>query len=105
MPTGNTGKLAFKSEFKSLTGCSVLIDTRYYWNLTNHIFRYTHHDLGSSNNPLGGGVHTVNERKSSHHNLPVPSAHFYTDIEIAAFVEMIRFYVTFILNMQESLAV
>ncbi|KAL4268708.1 peptidase M20A family protein [Pleurotus pulmonarius] len=69
MPTGNT-------------------DTRYYWSLTNHIFRYTHHNLGSSSNPLGGGVHTVNEH-----------------IEIAAFVEMIRFYVTFILNMQESLDV
>ncbi|KAF9501781.1 carboxypeptidase S [Pleurotus eryngii] len=69
MPTGNT-------------------DTRYYWGLTSHIFRYTHHDLGTSNNPLGGGVHTVNEH-----------------IETSAFLEMIRFYVTFILNMQESLDV
>ncbi|KAJ8508886.1 hypothetical protein ONZ45_g8890 [Pleurotus djamor] len=66
MPTGNT-------------------DTKYFWKLTPNVFRYSHRNSGSSNNPLGGGVHTVNEC-----------------LEIDNFVEMVRFYYTYILNMQEA---
>jgi len=64
MPTGNT-------------------DTRYYWGLTKHIFRYNHSNAGKGNEL--SGVHTVNE-----------------SIEIDAFVEIIHFFATLILNTDES---
>jgi len=35
-------------------------DTRFYWKLSQHIFRYNHHNAGDSTNSLGG-IHTVNE--------------------------------------------
>ena len=38
------------------------IDTRYYWALTPHIYRYNHHNSGNSSS-LSNGVHTVNECK------------------------------------------
>ena len=40
-------------------------DTRYYWKLTRHIFRYNHnHDLfAGTGGKVGGGIHTVNEGK------------------------------------------
>ncbi|KAK0205146.1 hypothetical protein DFS33DRAFT_1427674 [Desarmillaria ectypa] len=66
MPTGNT-------------------DTKYYWNLTPHIFRYKHQNSGNGTNSLGGGAHTVNESISSD-----------------SFVEMILFYATLILNVDET---
>ncbi|KAI5124192.1 hypothetical protein M0805_005043 [Coniferiporia weirii] len=59
-------------------------DTRYYWQLTKHIFRYNHHNLFSSG-AIPGGVHTVNE-----------------SIVVDDFVEMIRFFATLILNVDES---
>jgi len=59
-------------------------DTRYYWKLTQNIFRYNHNNAGSGR-ALGNGVHTVNES---------------TDID--AFLEMIRFFTTLILNLDES---
>jgi Gly-Xaa carboxypeptidase len=34
-------------------------DTRYYWKLSEHIFRYNHHR--ASEGPALGGAHTVNE--------------------------------------------
>ncbi|PBK76079.1 carboxypeptidase S [Armillaria solidipes] len=66
MPTGNT-------------------DTKYYWNLTPHIFRYKHQNSGNGTNSLGGGAHTVNE-----------------SISADSFVEMILFYTTLILNVDET---
>jgi hypothetical protein len=36
------------------------VDTRYYWKLTEHIFRYGHMD-GAGGGSLSSGVHTVNE--------------------------------------------
>ncbi|TFK31147.1 hypothetical protein BDQ12DRAFT_694504 [Crucibulum laeve] len=59
-------------------------DTRYYWDLSSHIFRYNHHNSGKNSNALGG-IHTVNEF-----------------IEIDSFLEMIRFFATLILNADES---
>ncbi|KAG1746627.1 uncharacterized protein EDB91DRAFT_1118030 [Suillus paluster] len=59
-------------------------DTRYYWKLTEHIFRYGHTD-GASGGSLSSGVHTVNEA-----------------IDISSFIEMIRFFTTLILNVDES---
>uniref|UniRef100_A0A0W0GA04 Putative carboxypeptidase S n=1 Tax=Moniliophthora roreri TaxID=221103 RepID=A0A0W0GA04_MONRR len=69
MPTGNT-------------------DTRYYWKLTDHIFRYNHKNSGNETNRLANGVHTVNEH-----------------IELDAFLEIIRFFLTLILNTDESTVV
>ncbi|KZT27859.1 carboxypeptidase S [Neolentinus lepideus HHB14362 ss-1] len=60
-------------------------DTRYYWKLTENIFRYNHHNQGSGK--ALSGVHTVNE-----------------SISIDAFIEMIRFFTTLILNVDESKA-
>ncbi|EGN96601.1 hypothetical protein SERLA73DRAFT_184690 [Serpula lacrymans var. lacrymans S7.3] len=58
-------------------------DTRYYWDFTNHIFRYGHsRSVGGS---LPSGVHTVNEAMSADN-----------------FVEIIRFFTTLILNADES---
>ncbi|KAK1232132.1 hypothetical protein PQX77_004733 [Marasmius sp. AFHP31] len=64
MPTGNT-------------------DTRYYWKLTDHIFRYNHRDM--TGGILGSGIHTVNE-----------------NIGVDSFVEVIRFFTTLILNADEN---
>ncbi|KAK2463679.1 hypothetical protein APHAL10511_004430 [Amanita phalloides] len=57
-------------------------DTRYYWDLSKHIFRYNH-QLGSG---LSNNIHTVNE-----------------SIRVDAFLEMIRFFMTLILNADESI--
>ncbi|EGN91720.1 hypothetical protein SERLA73DRAFT_173383 [Serpula lacrymans var. lacrymans S7.3] len=57
-------------------------DTRHYWNLTDHIFRYRHVRLGGRlpNNP-----HTVNEV-----------------MEADNFIEIIRFFTALVLNADES---
>lgn len=59
-------------------------DTRFYWKLTDHIFRYGHLEVAGGGS-LPSGVHTVNEA-----------------ISINSFVEMIRFYTTLVLNVDES---
>ncbi|KAH7909068.1 hypothetical protein BJ138DRAFT_1181272 [Hygrophoropsis aurantiaca] len=59
-------------------------DTRYYWALTDHIFRYGHQE-GANGGSLPSGVHTVNEA-----------------IDIGNFVEIITFFTTLILNVDES---
>ncbi|KAI0792112.1 carboxypeptidase S [Abortiporus biennis] len=61
-------------------------DTRYYWKLTPHIFRYNHHFTGDTG--FFKTVHTVNEY-----------------IEADAFIEMIQFFTTLILNTDESTVV
>ncbi|KAJ2920853.1 hypothetical protein H1R20_g16240, partial [Candolleomyces eurysporus] len=61
-------------------------DTKFYWNLTQHIYRYSHLNGGKNDNPLSRGIHTVNEY-----------------VEVDAWLEMIQFYVTLILNADESL--
>ncbi|CDO73281.1 hypothetical protein BN946_scf185008.g43 [Trametes cinnabarina] len=58
-------------------------DTRYYWALTPHIYRYNHANSGNGT-ALENGVHTVNE-----------------SIDVDAFLEMIRFFTTLILNADE----
>ena len=79
-------------------------DTRYYWSLTKHIFRYNHHgEQLTGSDGIPSGVHTVNERKSFCLILSslVTLFLFPTDIRVDDFVEMIRFFVTFILNTNE----
>lgn len=38
----------------------VFEDTRFYWDLSAHVFRYNHQGSSGGSNPLGG-IHTVNE--------------------------------------------
>ncbi|KAG1822231.1 hypothetical protein EV424DRAFT_1321997 [Suillus variegatus] len=59
-------------------------DTRFYWKLTDHIFRYGHLEAAGGGS-LPSGVHTVNEA-----------------ISIDGFVGMIGFYTTLVLNVDES---
>ncbi|KAI0314592.1 hypothetical protein OF83DRAFT_435980 [Amylostereum chailletii] len=56
-------------------------DTRHYWNLTKHIFRYNH--MGSSDRY--NGAHTINEA-----------------IKAEGFLEMVRFFTRLILNADET---
>ncbi|KAG1804694.1 uncharacterized protein HD556DRAFT_470702 [Suillus plorans] len=76
---GNTGK-QLRSTHNELS-LHVVSDTRFYWNLTKHIFRFSpSFDTDSFN-----GAHTVNEA-------------FRAD----SLNEGVRFYTKFILNMDES---
>ncbi|KAF9240733.1 hypothetical protein BU15DRAFT_73956 [Melanogaster broomeanus] len=59
-------------------------DTKFYWNLTPHIFRYGHAG-GAGGGKLLSGVHTVDEACPA-----------------TGFVEMIRFFTALILNVDES---
>ncbi|KAG1813402.1 hypothetical protein EV424DRAFT_1541815 [Suillus variegatus] len=59
-------------------------DTRFYWKLTDHIFRYGHLEAAGGGS-LPSGVYTVNEA-----------------ISINSFVGMIGFYTTLVLNVDES---
>ncbi|KLO11595.1 carboxypeptidase S [Schizopora paradoxa] len=61
-------------------------DTQFYWNLTQHIFRYDHVNVGEDGDARG--AHTVNEA-----------------MNIDSFIEMTRFFVTLILNVDESDAI
>jgi Gly-Xaa carboxypeptidase len=59
--SGNTGQLYHVLTYAILMP---LVDTRYYWKLTEHIFRYGHMD-GASGGSLSSGVHTVNEGETT----------------------------------------
>ena len=55
--SGNTGRIDCRSELSADSRIS--IDTRYYWKLSENIYRYNHWSgLGKTNL---GGIHTVNE--------------------------------------------
>ncbi|KAG8678981.1 hypothetical protein FRC08_017330, partial [Ceratobasidium sp. 394] len=56
-------------------------DTRYYWNVTPHIFRYSH----LSSEDLYNGLHTINEATRA-----------------SGFVEQIQFFKNFILTADDS---
>ncbi|KAK0497225.1 hypothetical protein EDD18DRAFT_1161183 [Armillaria luteobubalina] len=57
-------------------------DTQFYWNLTRHIFRYSHRD---NSDDLFNGLHTVNEA-----------------IRGESIIEQIRFFTKLILNSDEA---
>ncbi|KAJ7597918.1 hypothetical protein C8J56DRAFT_921402, partial [Mycena floridula] len=59
-------------------------DTSHYWKLAEHIFRYGHLDLGETNK-MHFGAHTVNEY-----------------LEADSLVEVVLFFVTLILNVDET---
>ncbi|KAG9088742.1 hypothetical protein FRC07_012475, partial [Ceratobasidium sp. 392] len=56
-------------------------DTRYYWNITPHIFRYSH----LADDDIYNGAHTINEATRA-----------------SAFVEQIQFFKNFILTADDS---
>ncbi|EPQ56640.1 carboxypeptidase S [Gloeophyllum trabeum ATCC 11539] len=70
-----------ESKTRAVVAPGLSLDTRHYWNLTQHIFRYGHQDARDSYN----GAHTVNEAKRAE-----------------GFLEMIRFFNLLILNADES---
>ncbi|KAG1746669.1 uncharacterized protein EDB91DRAFT_1236100 [Suillus paluster] len=74
-PTRNSSKVVVTP--------SLSTDTRFYWNLTKHIFRFS----PSFETDMYNGLHTVNEGKS-----------FRAD----SLNEGVRFYTKFILNVDES---
>ena len=60
MMSGNTGKVI---PYLLASSDHHFLDTRFYWKLSPHIFRYGHNeDTNSKDDPLGG-IHTVNECK------------------------------------------
>lgn len=74
-------------------------DTQFYWNLTKHIFRYSHFKDSDAYN----GAHTVNE--GEHHSSPVfkqASIIICPAVRAESVIEEIRFITTFILNWDEA---
>ncbi len=71
----------------------------YYWKLTPHIVRYNHKSKMDNNAP-----HTVNERMLYlfYFLIGVAVIHIWADIRVESFVEMIRFFTTLILNVDEA---
>lgn len=57
--TGNTGSSFFSTFLARRKSLTYWVDTRYYWKLTKHIFRYNHHNTAQGSRLAG--VHTVNE--------------------------------------------
>ena len=78
-------------------------DTRFYWKLSQHIFRYNHHNAVGGN--VMSGLHTVNEctlmfvKWTFYFNVDI--FHF-TVTTVDAFMEKIRFFTTLILNADEA---
>ncbi|KAL5531499.1 hypothetical protein ACEPAG_4376 [Sanghuangporus baumii] len=76
-----TNQRSAKTDEKYFVAPGLALDTRYYWNLTKHIFRYSH--LGASDSY--NGAHTVNEA-----------------IRAEGLVELIRFFTVLILNSDKT---
>ncbi|KAK0621858.1 hypothetical protein B0T17DRAFT_579812 [Bombardia bombarda] len=61
-------------------------DTRFYWDLTRHIFRFgPGYDPEDQGGILGDGIHTVNER-----------------VSVAGHVNAVRWFLLFVRNMDEA---
>ena len=78
-------------------------DTRFYWKLSPHIFRYNHHNADREN-PLAG-IHTINECTRLSRSFNCCSPDFFFDIAVVTvddFIEKIRFFSTLILNADEA---
>ncbi|KAJ7825958.1 hypothetical protein B0H13DRAFT_2374668, partial [Mycena leptocephala] len=79
-------------------------DTRYYWKLSSHIFRYGHGNSAGAPEGILSGIHTVNECAYTIRDRTDTWLIFCaTAIDADEFVEMIRFFVTLILNSDESI--
>ncbi|KAL5537075.1 hypothetical protein ACEPAF_898 [Sanghuangporus sanghuang] len=79
--TFTTNQRSAKSDETYFVAPGLSLDTRYYWNLTKHIFRYGHLGASDRNN----GAHTVNEA-----------------VRAEGFVELIRFFTVLILNSDKT---
>ena len=77
-------------------------DTQFYWNLTQHIFRYNHYGTSNSSDDPTGNIHTVNECKIVGFGFAMRTEKELSVIELDGFVGMIRFFVTLILNVDET---
>jgi Gly-Xaa carboxypeptidase len=60
MMAGNTGAYSLWTIIVVVFDCSRL-DTRYYWNLSQHIFRYNHQNAGNASDDVFNHIHTVDE--------------------------------------------
>jgi len=60
-------------------------DTRYYWDLTRHIFRFAPGFDPADEQGLGNGIHTVNER-----------------VSVKNHVNTVRWFTLFVRNMDEA---
>ncbi|KAI0642377.1 carboxypeptidase S [Trametes meyenii] len=79
---GSSGREGYDKKVFIAPGMSTgNTDTKHYWKLTKHIFRYGHRNAGDSYN----GAHTVNEA-----------------LRAEGFIENIRFFTWVILNADES---
>lgn len=83
-----------------------IADTKYYWKLTKHIFRYAHWNAGEATNLKMPGVHTKNERTVFLLVLYLCGladiSDIATGIRVDDFIEIIRYYTTLILNVDED---
>jgi Gly-Xaa carboxypeptidase len=76
-------------------------DTRHYWSLTKHIFRYGHRGTTDGYN----GAHTINEGKQVAALPTVLSITWrsrHLAIKAEGFLEQIRFFTRLILNADET---
>lgn len=75
-------------------------DTRHYWNLTKHIFRYDHRAATDNYN----GIHTINEGQKTLVRLWLgySCAACVTAVRAEGFLEQIRFITRLILNADQS---
>ena len=95
---GNTGRASRSSYMRVGWRSHTPIDTRYYWKLSDNIYRYNH-----KNQIEGpGNIHTVNESMSLSPFAFLQSAQTIVDISIDSFLEMIEFFTTLILNADEA---
>ena len=70
--------------------------------MTPHIFRYNHRNSGTGGG-LASGVHTVNESECNVRQWTGEGADAASvDIEADDFLEIIRFFTTLILNVDEA---
>ncbi|KAF7327236.1 Gly-X carboxypeptidase [Mycena kentingensis (nom. inval.)] len=79
-------------------------DTRYYWNLSRHIYRYNHNNMVVSEKGMAG-AHTLNEGAELRLVCLLDSDRFgdaRAALHIDALLEMIQFFVALILNADEA---
>ncbi|ELU39297.1 carboxypeptidase s [Rhizoctonia solani AG-1 IA] len=72
---------------------AIFSDTKFYWKLTKHIFRYNHHFASD----LYNGAHTANEGTRKHSAL-IRILTSYSAYKASGFVDMIKFFTTLIIN-------
>ena len=97
--SGNTGTTDYHCNLS--VGSHASTDTRYYWKLSENIYRYNHGtNIGKKDM---GGIHTVNESGSISLCLnSVGQLMTIADLFASDFLEMVKFFTTLILNADEA---